>query len=137
MLNVSGINSALNIDGPNFIEEGFFEEELNTGNWGISGWNHTEEAKKAIGDKNRKYKTEEERLEALNESRKNMRNSSQYKKRLSKWKEENKESLVKKRFEYNETRREKNKEYSKEYYRKNKDDILKKAKEKYAAKRDK
>ena len=46
MLNVSGINSALNIDGPNFIEEGFLEEELNTGNWGISGWNHTEEAKK-------------------------------------------------------------------------------------------
>ncbi len=131
MLDVSGINFALNIDGPNFIED-FSEEELNIGNWGISGWNHTEEAKKAIGDKNRKYHTEEERLNALDESRRNMRNSSKYKERIAKWREENKEKLKRKQFLRDEKCREKRREYSKEYYRKNKSVLLEKAKEKYA-----
>jgi NAD(P)H-nitrite reductase large subunit len=134
MLNVSGINLALNIDGPDFIEEEFFDEELNIGNIGISGWNHTEEAKKAIGDKNRKYQTEEERLKALAESRRKMRNSSKYKERIAKWREDNKEEQKRKQFMRDEKCGEQKKEYAREYYRKNKDMILKRAAEKYAAK---
>lgn len=137
IMNVSSLNKVFNIDGPDFIDDILLIEEENIGNWGISGWNHTEEAKKLIGNKNRKYSTEEEKLKALKESRKKTRNKSQYKERRDKWLKENKEKLKEKQLEYDKKHREKNKEYAKNYYKKNKIRILQQAKEKYAASKSK
>jgi len=136
------LNVFLNIEGPDYIDDSFLMERENIGNWGVSGWNHTDDAKKTIGEKNRKYKTKEEKLKALNESRKRTRSKPEYKARVKKWKEENKERLKEKQLEYDKKNREKNKkyakeyykknkEYAREYYRKNRDKIRKKAKERY------
>jgi hypothetical protein len=88
--------------------------------FGMTGQRHSDEAKKAIGDANRKY-TPEERILKDREQRdawnvKNPEYQSQYKKG---WDEENKQ---------------KKKEYAKLYYQRNKEEFARRSKEQWERK---
>ena len=66
-MDCSKLNAFLNIEGPDYINDIFLPESENIGNWGISGWNHTDEAKRAIGEKNKKYNAKNNKLKEIEE----------------------------------------------------------------------